>query len=129
MIAVDAHDRPVIVSQQHGAGRAVLSTYPLEYFASALPRVNPEETWRLYDALAVVADVERDVILDDPSVFVDTLVHLDGRRFVFFVSQHPSPTAVSPTVLGGSLRTLGGDAAATVSLDAYGVAVLELVYE
>jgi beta-glucosidase len=129
VIAVDAHDRPVIVSQAHGAGRAVLSTYPLEYFASALPRVNPEETWRLYDALAVVADVERDVVLDDPLVFVDTLVHSDGRRFVFFVSQHPAAATVTPRVSGGSLRSLDGSAGATVSLDAYGVQVRELVFD
>ncbi|MFF1574692.1 cellulase family glycosylhydrolase [Leifsonia sp. NPDC058292] len=129
VIAVDAHDRPVIVSQPHGAGRAVLSTYPLEYFASAQPRVNPEETWRLYDALAVVADVERDVLLDDPLVFTDTLVHVDGRRFVFFVSQHPSPATVTPQVVGGSLQTLAGDAVSSVSLAGYGVEVRELVYE
>jgi beta-glucosidase len=128
VIAVDAHDRPVIVSQSHGAGRAVLSTYPFEYFASALSRVNPEETWRLYDALAVVADVERDVVVDDPLVFTDSLVHVDGRRFVFFVSQHPSPVTVTPAI-AGVLQTLAGDAVSSVSLDGYGVEVRELVYE
>ena len=128
VIAVDAHDRPVIVVQQHGAGRAVLSTYPLEYFASAQASVNPEETWRLYDALAVVADVERDVVLDDPLVFTDTLVHSDGRRFVFFVSQHPSSVSVTPTV-SGSLRSLDGAACSSIELDAYGVEVRELVFE
>ena len=128
VIAVDAHDRPVIVAQQHGAGRAVLSTYPLEYFASAQAAVNPEETWRLYDALAVVADVERDVVLDDPLVFTDTLVHSDGRRFVFFVSQHPSSVSVTPTV-SGSLRSLDGAACSSIELDAYGVEVRELVFE
>lgn len=128
VIAVDAHDRPVIVSQPHGAGRAVLSTYPLEYFASELPGVNPEDTWRLYDALADVADVERDVRLDDPQIFTDTLIHADGRRFVFFVSQHPDEVTVTPRV-AGTLNSLSGDPAASVTLPAYGVEVRELVFE
>ncbi|KRC52347.1 beta-mannosidase [Leifsonia sp. Root227] len=128
VIAVDAHDRPVIVSQSHGSGRAVLSTYPLEYFASQLPGVNPEDTWRLYDALAEVADVERDIRLDDPQVFTDTLVHADGRRFVFFVSQHPTPVTVTPRA-AGALRTLNGDDVSSVTLDPYGVEVRELVFE
>lgn len=128
VIAVDAHDRPVIVSQTHGAGRAILSTYPLEYFASELPGVNPEDTWRLYDALADVADVERDVRLDDPQIFTDTLIHADGRRFIFFVSQHPDEVTVTPRV-AGTLNTLSGDPAASVTLPAYGVEVRELVFE
>ena len=85
--------------------------------------MNPEETWRLYDALAVVADVERDVRLDDPRVFTDALVHEDGRRFVFFVSQHDTAVTVEPTVAGGELRTLDGDASPSVALDPYGVAI------
>src|SRR3954452_24172074 len=123
VVAVDAHGRPAVVVQEHGAGRAVLSTYPLEYFASAQARINPEQTWRLYDALADVADVERDVRLDDPRVFTDELVHEDGRRFVFFVSQHESPVTVTPSVAGGDLRTLDGAPGSTLTLDPYGVAV------
>lgn len=123
VVAVDAHGRPAIVVQEHGAGRAVLSTYPLEFFASARARVNPEETWRLYDALAAMAEVERDVLLDDPRVFADTLVHADGRRFVVFLSQHETPVTVTPTVPDGALRTLDGAPSPTVSLPPYGAAL------
>ncbi|MGO4536772.1 cellulase family glycosylhydrolase [Leifsonia sp. 2MCAF36] len=123
VVAVDAHGRPAVVVQEHGAGRAVLSTYPLEYFASAQGRVNPEQTWRMYDALADVADVERDVRLDDPLVFTDALVHEDGRRFVFFISQHDTPVTVTPSVAGGDLRALDGTPTPSVTLDPYGVAV------
>ncbi|MGO4593359.1 cellulase family glycosylhydrolase [Leifsonia sp. 2TAF2] len=122
VVAVDAHGRPALVVNDHGAGRAVLCTYPLEFFASAQARVNPEQTWRLYDALAGVADVERDVRLDDPRVFTDELVHEDGRRFVFFVSQHETSVTVTPSV-AGELRTLDGEPAPTVALNPYGVAV------
>jgi beta-glucosidase len=129
VIAVDTHGRPAIVVQDHGAGRAVLSTYPLEFFASAQARVNPEQTWRLYDALAHTADLERDVQLDDPLVFTDALVHDDGRRFVFFVSQHETAVTVTPAINGGELQTLDGDPSRDVSLEPYGVAVRVLVQE
>jgi endo-1,4-beta-mannosidase len=122
VVAVDAHGRPALVVQEHGAGRAVLCAYPLEFFASALPRVNPEETWRLYDALASLADVERDVRLDDPRVFADALVHDDGRRFVVFVSQHETAVTVTPEV-SGELRTLDGDPSPSVELEPFGVAL------
>ncbi|MDN4595685.1 cellulase family glycosylhydrolase [Leifsonia virtsii] len=123
VVAVDAHGRPAIVVQEHGAGRAVLSTYPLEFFASAQARVNPEQTWRLYDALAAVADVERDVLLDDPRVFTDTLVHADGRRFVVFLSQHETPVTVTPSVPGGTLTALDGTPSPALELAPYGAAL------
>ncbi|WP_158864924.1 cellulase family glycosylhydrolase [Leifsonia sp. AG29] len=128
VVAVDALGRPAIVVKEHGAGRAVLCTYPLEFFASAQGRVNPEETWRVYDALAAAADLERDVRLDDPLVFADSLVHADGRRFVVFLSEHEGPVTVTPEV-AGRLRTLGGEASPTLTLEPYGVAVRELLLD
>ena len=56
-----------------GRGRTVFCTYPLEHFAARTPRVNPEETWRLYSALAEVAGVSRPVRVDDPRVLVGRL--------------------------------------------------------
>lgn len=128
VVAVDAGGRPALVVKEHGPGRAVLCTYPLEFFASALGRVNPEETWRLYDALAAVADVERDVLIDDPLVFADSLVHADGRRFVVFVSEHPEPVTVRPTV-AGELCTLDGASAPEVALAPWGTALRLLAPE
>ncbi len=129
VVAVDSEGRPVIVVKRHGTGRTVLSTYPFEYFASALGRVNPEETWRLYDALASVASVERDVLVDDPLIFVDSLVHADGRRFVFFVSQHPSPVTFTPVVPGVLVGLDGAPTDASLTLPAYGVAVRVLAFD
>ena len=63
--------------------------------------------------------------LDDPRVFVDALTHPDGRRFVWFVSQHAADVEVTPTA-AGTLRELGGAVVRSVRLPAYGVAVLEL---
>ena len=124
VVATDAHGNPAIVVKQHGSGQTVLCTYPIEYLAAAQGQINPEDTYRLYDALAVVAGVERPVRVADPMVFVDSLVHDDGREFVFVLSQHSKPVTVTPTVTSGHLVTLDGAPTSSVSIDPYGVAVL-----
>jgi beta-glucosidase len=125
VVARDAHGRPAVVVKEHGAGRTVLCTYPLEYLASAQGRVNPEDTWRLYDALAVLAGVERPVrVPQDPRVLVDRLVQADGREVVVLVSEHPEAVTVTPEVEAGGLEALDGSGATTVELEPYGVAVL-----
>lgn len=68
VVALDGHDRPVLLSSRHGEGTAVLATVPLEYMAAHTPRVNPEPTWRLYDALAEVAGIDRPLRCGDPVV-------------------------------------------------------------
>lgn len=90
VVARDSHGRPAIVVKRHGAGRAVLCTYPLEYFAARLGRVNPEDTWRLYDALAELAGVRRPAHVEDPRVLADVLVD-DGGELVVVLSQHDEP--------------------------------------
>jgi endo-1,4-beta-mannosidase len=124
VIATDNLGNPAVVVKQHGSGRTVLCTYPLEYFAAAQGRINPEDTYRLYDALAVVAGVERPVVVDDPRVFADGLRHADGRRFVVLVSQHDVPVTVSPVLSSGELTRLDGSTVDTVALEPFGVAVL-----
>ncbi|GAA3757959.1 cellulase family glycosylhydrolase [Microbacterium kribbense] len=123
VLAVDAQGRPALVGRRHGAGWAVLGTYPLEYLAARRGRVNPEETWRLYDALAALAGVRRPVALDDPAVFVDVLEHADGRRFAVFVSQHPQPVQVPATCADGALVGLDGVPSPVVALAGYGATV------
>lgn len=68
VVATDAHGRPAILVHRLGAGAAVLCTYPLEYLAANIAGVNPEPTWRLYDALADLAGVERPLRCDDPRI-------------------------------------------------------------
>ena len=91
VVAHDSHGRPAIVVKRHGSGRAVLCTYPLEYFAARLGRVNPEDTWRLYDALAELAGVRRPAHVEDPRVLADVLVDDDGGELVVVLSQHDEP--------------------------------------
>lgn len=86
VLAVDQHDRPVLVRRRHGSGQAILGTLPFEYFAARSARVNPERTWQLYDALADEAGVERTVRVDDPRVITDGLSHRDGREFAWLIN-------------------------------------------
>jgi endo-1,4-beta-mannosidase len=128
VVAVDAHDRPALLRKRHGDGQAVLSTYPLEHLAAARGRVNPESTWRVYRALAVEAGATGPVGVPDPRVLVDSLVHHDGTRFVWLVSEADAELKVQPRVDDGTLETLAGDpVGATVLLPAYGVLVLRHV--
>ncbi len=121
VVAVDGHGRPALLRRRCGDGWTVLCTYPLEHMAAVTPRVNPEPTYRIYGALAVLAGARRLVTVDDPRVSADVLVRADGTRFVFLVSQADAELKVRPRIDGG---TAGADE--EVVLEPYGVRVLEL---
>lgn len=126
VVAVDQRDRPVLLERQAGGGRLVLCTYPLEHMAAVTPRVNPEPTHRIYDALAELAGVTRAVTVENPRVFAAELRHQDGRRFAWLVSQAPAEITVKPTVAGQLADLATGQPVEEVVLDAYGVRVLLL---
>jgi endo-1,4-beta-mannosidase len=125
VLAVDEHDRPVLLRRRVGKGQLVLSTYPLEYFASVTREVNPEPTHRIYSALAAEAGVVPDVRVDDPRVLVSELVHDDGTRLVWFVSESSESLTVTPLVASGALYDTD-TAAPTITLAPYGVQILTL---
>ncbi|MER5437025.1 cellulase family glycosylhydrolase [Streptomyces sp. NPDC002790] len=119
VVATDAHGRPALLVNEIGAGRTILATYPLEHMAARSAQVNPEQTHRLYAALADVAGAARPVTVDTPLVSADTLVHEDGRRFLWLVSQAEEELTVRPSDrLGKPLDE--------VTLAPYGVRVIEL---
>ncbi|MFE6890874.1 cellulase family glycosylhydrolase [Streptomyces sp. NPDC057694] len=127
VVAVDGHGRPALVERTVGAGRLVLCTYPLEHMAAVTPRVNPEATSTLYDALAVRAGVRRPVTVADPRVAVDLVEHADGHRWVWLVGQCDTELPVKPVVADGwRLTTRDGAPADAVTLPPYGVVVLRL---
>ena len=127
VIAVDVHGNPALLRRRSGAGSFVLGTYPFEYFAAVTPFSNPEPTWRLYSALAAEAGASQDrVRVDDPRVVVGEMTHDDGRRFVWFVSQHDSAVTVQPLLGGDILHALSGEQITdSVRLSAYGVEIFE----
>ncbi|HEX3678387.1 MAG TPA: cellulase family glycosylhydrolase [Galbitalea sp.] len=124
VVAVDAHDRPVLLRRRVGTGQLVLSTYPLEYMAAVAPAVNPEPTHRLYAALAVESGAAPDIRVDNPLVMVSELVRDDGARLIWFVSQSDVPLTVKPTQRSGGLFD-GDRAVDAVELEPFGVQVLE----
>ncbi|RKT87857.1 Endo-1,4-beta-mannosidase [Saccharopolyspora antimicrobica] len=127
VVATDAHGRPALLRHPTGSGEAVLCTYPVEHFAARNSRVNPEDTHRLYSALAGIAGIGRTIAVDDPRVFADALVHRDGRVFAWLVSQHDHEVPVVPTAPGRSVHDLDtGEELTEVVLPAYGVRVVEL---
>ena len=122
VLAVDAEGRPALLRRRVGAGSMILSTYPLEHLAAGTPRVNPDAVQTLYDALAEAAGVDRTVRVEDPRIAADVLVHEDGTRYAWLVSQADEAVAVKPILSGASLPA-GGE---SVTLAPFGVAVLRL---
>jgi endo-1,4-beta-mannosidase len=90
VVAVDADGNPALLVKQHGAGRLVLCTYPLEHMANA---------YRLYDALAEVAEVYRPMVVADPRVTVDGLRHADGQEWLCAVNLSPDQVETCGVVL------------------------------
>jgi endo-1,4-beta-mannosidase len=124
VIAVDEHDRPVLLRRRTGKGSLVLSTYPLEYMASVTREVNPEPTHRIYAALARESGIVPDVRVDDPRVMVSELVRDDGVRLFWFVSQSAEPLSVKPILASGALFD-SDKPTDTVALEPFGVVVRE----
>jgi hypothetical protein len=106
----------------------VLCTYPIEQMAAAMPRVNPEATSALYDALASYAGVCRLVTVGDPRIAADVMVRSDGARFAWLVSQANEPVTVKPEVAAGLRLTALDDsgAAGIATLPPFGVGVFRL---
>jgi endo-1,4-beta-mannosidase len=130
VIAVDAHERPALLLRQVGDGDMILCTYPIEHMAAVSPRVNPDATVALYDALADHAGVRRLVTVDDPRVACAMLVRDDGARFAVLASHAAERLDLKPALdEPGSLTPLGGlgagdDAGDTVTIEPFGVAIL-----
>ncbi|HMB18301.1 MAG TPA: cellulase family glycosylhydrolase [Gaiellaceae bacterium] len=119
VVAIDGHGRPALLRNRLGAGSAVLCAYPLEHMAAKSPGVNPEDTWRIYSALAIEAGVERAVRVDDPRVLVG-LIRSAESETALFVNCAEQPMTVDPIVsrLELDLPT------ASLALEPFGVAAV-----
>ncbi len=96
-LAVDEEGRPVLLRHALGAGSMVLCTYPLEYMAAQAPRVNPEDTWRLYAALAASAGIVRPVAVTDPRIVAGAIRHGDASTLVL-VNCSTEPIVAEPVL-------------------------------
>jgi hypothetical protein len=100
VVAVDGHGRPALLRNPVGAGATVLCTYPIEHMAARTPRVNPEDTWRLYAALADAAGVVRPVTVSDPRIVAGTVRH-GGSTTSLLVNCSAEPIVAEPLLDGG----------------------------
>jgi Cellulase (glycosyl hydrolase family 5) len=119
VVAVDGHGRPALLRHGLGAGAAYLCTYPLEHMAARTPRVNPEDTWRLYSALADASGVVRPVRVEDPRILAGRLRTGGGER-VLLVNCSLETVDVEPIVQPGHELP----APSSLTLEPSGVAML-----
>jgi endo-1,4-beta-mannosidase len=128
VLAIDGHGRPALMRNPTGQGWMVLCAYPLEYMAASRPQANPEQTWRLYSALATAAQVVRPVRVEDPRVVVGGL--RVGRKEAF-LALNVSPDEVRAKLLAPAHTLLAGGGPASggtgeLALEPYEVALLYL---
>ena len=125
VIATDAHGRPALLRRQAGRGSLILCTYPVEYMGAVTPRVNPDATVTLYNALATHAGVRRPVCVDDPRVASDVLVRDDGTRFAVLASHADETLTLKPALARGDrLATLDEtEVVDTVTMNPFGINV------
>ena len=102
VLAVDGAGRPALLRHRVGTGSTVLCTYPIEYMAAHRSSSNPEDTWRLYSALASLSGVARPVHVEDPRVMVGCL-RTGAGHIAVFVNCSSDVVAVEASVTG-SLR-------------------------
>jgi endo-1,4-beta-mannosidase len=128
VLATDAHGRPALLMRPVGRGSLVLCTYPVEHMAALTPRVNPDDTVTLYDALARHAGVRRLVTADDPQVACDALIRDDGALFAVLASHAAEQLTIKPALPGGGeLTTLDGEETAEgVELGPFGIKILSV---
>jgi hypothetical protein len=86
--------------------------------AARRPHANPEDTWRIYSALAVEARVSRPVRVDDPRVLVGSL-RTGAEHTAIFVNQSPVPVAAEPIVA----KSIALGVTGPIELDPFGVAL------
>lgn len=128
VVATDSAGRPALLRRRVGSGSIVLSVYPLEYMAALGAAVNPDDTIRLYQALAREAGAVAPVRVERPDVHVDRLVRDDGKVFAFFVSYSPDRLEIEPELdEGATLHDLrSGARLERITLSPRGVAVVEI---
>lgn len=127
VIARDDQGRIALTRHRVGDGTAYLCTFPAEALAAEGAAVNPEDTWRLYSAIAEDCDVSRRVAVSEPDVLVDGMTREDGSEFVWFMSESDDDRRVTPQVMGaGRLTDLDGRDVDKVHLPPFGVEVLQI---
>ena len=87
VIAVDQDGRPALVANTLGAGKTLLSAYPIEAYLAAVPSAfeKPESTHRIYQAFREWTGHKSQFSTDQPSVEAGSL-NADHRGYVIVVN-------------------------------------------
>jgi endo-1,4-beta-mannosidase len=101
VIAVDQDNRPALVANTVGAGKTLLSAYPLENYLANTPAVfdRPETTYRIYQALRDWSGLKPLFHSDQPSVEVCAL---SGGTHGYLVVTNHSSASQSVTITAAS---------------------------
>jgi beta-galactosidase len=119
VIAVDQDERPALVTNTLGAGKVLLSAYPIETYLAATPSVfeKPENTHRIYEAFRQWAGVKPEFRTDQPSVEVAALQG-DHRGYAVVTNHGSQPYQVTVTTTRPvrAVRRITADGAQALSL-------------
>jgi beta-galactosidase len=123
VIAVDQEGRPALVAGTLGAGKTLLSAYPIEAYLAAIPSVfeKPENTHRIYRAFQEWTGHRSQFFTDQPSVEAGSL-NADHRGYVFVVnhSADPQRITVTSTMRVRSISLIAAEGAKSLRLEGSG---------
>jgi hypothetical protein len=137
VIAVDQDNRPALVSNSIGAGKTLVSAYPIENYLATVPSVfdKPESTYRLYAAFRDWASVKPAFRSDQTAVEVSALSG-NRRGYVILInhSADAQHVTVSTSLPVANIRQVDPDGVKnltlknsswTMQMDPYQAAVVE----
>ncbi|MGB2678447.1 MAG: beta-galactosidase [Candidatus Acidiferrum sp.] len=120
VVAVDQDGHPALVTNTLGAGKTLLSAYPLEHYLSEVPAVfdKPEDTHRIYAACRDWAGVKPAFTVDKPEVEATSLAG-DRRGYVVLVNHSPEEQTVTVTsaIPVRALAKIGEDGPTAIRLE------------
>ncbi|HTZ32636.1 MAG TPA: hypothetical protein VMH31_09275 [Methylomirabilota bacterium] len=137
VIAVDQNGRPALVTNAVGAGKTLLSAYPIEHYLAGIPAVfdQPESTHRIYEAFREWTGIKPAFRADLPEVEVSVLT-AGNRGYIIVVNHSAQPqdptissripiTALSLITPDGVKSQEFHDSKAKLHLNAFEGAILE----
>jgi len=87
VLAVDSSEKPALTLNRLGEGHAVFCAYPIEYYLINTVNVHADDgTYRLYQALSRLSQVENEFTADNPFVELGVLQGEAGERLLFVIS-------------------------------------------
>ena len=119
VIAVDQNGRPALVTNTIGAGKTLLSAYPIEHYLAGIPAVfdQPESTHRIYEAFREWTGIKPQFRSDRPEIEVSPLTA--GHRGYLVVVNHSAQaqdSVISAAVPIASLSMVTPDGVESVEL-------------